>query len=319
MPTAGRRSPTWSTGGGRGPTACGWRRCRTTTPAGCAWTAATWSSCRAGGSARARRSRETADGSARWRSLDPPASRSLTSDPTEDEELLNRPVPPYPRAQSPELAAFTHTDPWRVLRIQGEFVHGFNALADIGAGVAVFGSARFGPENPYYEDARTLGRKLAEAGFAVITGGGPGLMEAANRGAHEAGGISIGCNIELPFEQLTNPYVDLSINFRYFFVRKTMFVKYSAGFVIFPGGFGTLDELFEALTLVQTRKISRFPIILYDTSYWKGLLDWVVATQLKAGAISPEDLNLLILTDSVEEIRDALVDCYKTRCWDTWK
>jgi uncharacterized protein (TIGR00730 family) len=144
-------------------------------------------------------------------------------------------------------------------------------------------------------------------------------MEAANRGASEAGGLSIGCNIELPFEQISNPYLDLSINFRYFFVRKTMFVKYSEGFVIFPGGFGTLDELFEAMTLVQTRKIRRFPIILYNSAYWKGLLDWIVGTQLDRKAISPEDLNLLIVTDSVEEIRDALVECYKTRCWETWK
>jgi len=238
---------------------------------------------------------------------------------TEDEELLNRAVPIEPTPLSPELGAFTHTDPWRVLRIQGEFVHGINALAEIGAAVAVFGSARFGESHPLYEQARRLGRMLSEAGFAVITGGGPGLMEAANRGAREAGGLSIGCNIELPFEQASNPYANLSINFRYFFVRKTMFVKYSDGFVIFPGGFGTLDELFEALTLVQTRKISRFPIILYGSEFWDGLLNWIVSQQLGAGAISPEDLNLLIVTDSLEEIRDALVDCYKTRCWDTWK
>jgi uncharacterized protein (TIGR00730 family) len=228
-------------------------------------------------------------------------------------------MPPEPAPLAPELGAFTHTDFWRVLRIQGEFVHGINALAEVGAAVAVFGSARFGRENPLYEDARHLGKLLAEAGFAVITGGGPGIMEAANRGAHEAGGYSIGCNIELPFEQLSNQYLDLSINFRYFFVRKTMFVKYSDGFVIFPGGFGTLDEMFEALTLVQTRKINRFPIILYDSSYWNGLLDWVVKTQVAGGAVSPEDLNLLIVTDSVEEIRDALVECYRTRCWTTWK
>ena len=238
---------------------------------------------------------------------------------TEDEQLLNRTLPAEPVPQAAELGAFTHTDSWRVLRIQGEFVHGINALAEIGAAVAVFGSARFHESHPLYESARRLGKLLADAGFAVITGGGPGLMEAANRGAYEADGLSIGCNIELPFEQINNPYLDLSINFRYFFVRKTMFVKYSEGFVIFPGGFGTLDELFEALTLVQTRKISRFPIILYDSTYWKGLLDWIVNTQLGAGAISPEDLNLLILTDSVEEIRDALVECYKTRCWDTWR
>jgi hypothetical protein len=238
---------------------------------------------------------------------------------TEDQELLNRRVPATPRASAPELAAFTHTDAWRVLRIQGEFVHGINSLADVGAGVAVFGSARFKPDTKLYADALILGRLLAEAGFAVITGGGPGIMEAANRGAHEAGGISIGCNIELPFEQSANAYANVKINFRYFFVRKTMFVKYSNGFVIFPGGFGTLDELFEALTLVQTQKINRFPIVLYDSSYWGGLLDWIENTQLAHGAISAEDLNLLILTDSLEEIRDVMVDCYNTRCWVTWK
>ncbi len=234
--------------------------------------------------------------------------------PTEDEELLNRSVPTMPRARAPELASFTHTDAWRVLRIQGEFVHGINALADVGAAISVFGSARLGESSPFYHDARTLGRMLAEAGFAVITGGGPGLMEAANRGAHEAGGLSIGCNIELPFEQASNPYLSLSINFRYFFVRKTMFVKYSNGFVIFPGGFGTLDELFESLTLVQTHKISRFPIVLYGTSYWKGLIDWIKDTQLAAGAISPEDLELLILTDSLDDARDIMVNCYNAPC-----
>ncbi|MFO0888981.1 MAG: TIGR00730 family Rossman fold protein [Isosphaeraceae bacterium] len=238
---------------------------------------------------------------------------------TEDEQLLNRVVPAEPVPLSPDLAAFTHGDPWRVLRIQGEFVHGINALASVGAAVAVFGSARFGESHPMYEAARKLGGLLAEAGFAVITGGGPGVMEAANRGAFEGGGHSIGCNIELPFEQQSNPYLHRSINFRYFFVRKMMFVKYSEGFVIFPGGFGTLDELFEALTLVQTKKINQFPIILYNTAYWKGLLDWIVKSQLGERAISPEDLNLLILTDSLEEIRDALVECYRTRCWDTWK
>jgi uncharacterized protein (TIGR00730 family) len=256
-------------------------------------------------------------------STNPPATghdsgRSATGT-TEDEQLLNRALPSEPAPLSAEMGAFTHSDSWRVLRIQGEFVHGINALAEVGAAVAVFGSARIGESHPMYQAARRLGKLLAEAGFAVITGGGPGLMEAANRGAHEAGGYSIGCNIELPFEQESNPYLNLSIHFRYFFVRKTMFVKYSEGFVIFPGGFGTLDELFEALTLVQTRKISRFPIILYNSAYWKGLLDWIVKTQLATGAISPEDLNLLIVTDSIEEVRDALVECYKTRCWDTWK
>ncbi len=251
-----------------------------------------------------------------------PGARTPVREMMEDVRLLNRPVPtdatgPVPLV--PEQGAFTHEEPWRILRIQGEFVYGINALAEVGAAVTVFGSARIGESSPNYQDARELGRLLSEAGFAVITGGGPGVMEAANRGAFEAGGYSIGCNIELPFEQSANPYVNLTINFRYFFVRKTMFVKFSDGFVIFPGGFGTLDELFEALTLVQTRKIHRFPIVLYGTKYWKGLLDWVVDTMLASGAISAEDMNLLIVTDSLEEIRDTLVDCYKTQCWAAWK
>src|SRR5271166_4392146 len=238
---------------------------------------------------------------------------------TEDERMLDRqlPVEPVPRAS--ELGAFTHTDSWRVMRIEGEFVAGIDALAEVGAAVSVFGSARFPESHPMYARVRRLGQLLAEAGFAVITGGGPGLMEAANRGAHEVGGLSIGLNIELPFEQISNPYTNLSVDFRYFFVRKTMFVKYATGFVIFPGGFGTLDELFEALTLVQTRKIHRFPIILFGKSYWSGLLDWIMATLLDEGAISREDLNRLIVTDSVEEARDMLVDCYHSRCWSTWK
>jgi uncharacterized protein (TIGR00730 family) len=248
---------------------------------------------------------------------EPPPRRGIKT--TEDEELLNRTVPTLPRACAPELAAFTHGDPWRVLRIQSEFVYGINALAEVGAGIAVFGSARIGHDSPYYAQARTLGRMLAEAGFAVITGGGPGVMEAANRGAFEAGGISIGCNIELAFEQHKNPYLTIGIDFRYFFVRKTMFVKYSNGFVIFPGGFGTLDELFESLTLVQTRKISRFPIVLFGTDYWRGLIDWVKSTQIAAGMVAPEDLELLILTDSLEDVRDIMVDCYNTRCSTTWQ
>lgn len=238
---------------------------------------------------------------------------------TEDEQLLNRPMPLTPRALAPEQASFTHTEPWRVLRIEAEFVHGINALAEVGAAVTVFGSARIKPEHRWYSAARQMGRLLSEAGFGVITGGGPGLMQAANQGAHDAKGLSIGLNIELPFEQSGNPYVNLPVNFRYFFVRKTMFVKFSNGFVIFPGGFGTLDELFEALTLVQTSKIHRFPIVLYDSAHWKGLLKWVEETQLAEGTISREDLNLLIVTDSVEEARDIMVDCYNSHCWDTWK
>ena len=247
-----------------------------------------------------------------------PADRACVKK-TEDERLLDRQMPFQPAPCAPELGAFTHTDSWRVMRIQGEFVSGIDALAEVGAAVSVFGSARFRESHPMYPEARKLGRLLAEAGFAVITGGGPGLMEAANRGAKEAGGLSIGLNIELPYEQIGNPYTNLSVDFRYFFVRKTMFVKYSNGFAIFPGGFGTLDELFEAMTLVQTRKIHRFPIILYNRTYWKGLLDWITTTQLQEGAIAAEDLNLLILTDSVEQTRDIMVDCYHSRCWSTWK
>ncbi len=248
-----------------------------------------------------------------------PGSRSRAPRRTEDERMLDRPLPSEPVARAAELGAFTHTEAWRVLRIEGEFVAGIDALAEVGAAVSVFGSARFGESHPMYETARGLGQLLAEAGFAVITGGGPGLMEAANRGAHEAGGYSIGLNIELPFEQKSNRHVSLSVDFRYFFVRKTMFVKFATGFVIFPGGFGTLDELFEALTLVQTRKINRFPIILFGKAYWSGLLDWITSTLLLEKAISREDLNLLIVTDSIEEARDMLVDCYHSRCWSTWK
>jgi len=239
--------------------------------------------------------------------------------PTEDEELLNdlAGAPGSSLAVEYGHAWFTHTDPWRVLRIQGEFVSGFNALAEVGASIAVFGSARVREDHPWYQAARELGHKLAEAGFSVITGGGPGLMEAANRGASEVdGALSIGCNIELPFEQAPNPYANLTINFRYFFVRKTMFVKYTEGFVIFPGGFGTLDELFEALTLVQTKKIRRFPIVLYDKAYWKGLIDWLKHPMRAEGLIAPEDLDLLIQTDSIDEICQVMCDCYNERCAD---
>jgi uncharacterized protein (TIGR00730 family) len=253
----------------------------------------------------------------RWVGELPELKNGRKARKTEDEELLNRSGPASPQARSVEMGAFTHTDAWRVLRIQGEFVHGINALAEVGAAVAVFGSARFAQDHPMYDAAVKMGKALADAGFAVITGGGPGVMEAANRGAYEAGGFSIGCNIELPFEQFENRYTNLSINFRYFFIRKTMFVKYANGFIIFPGGFGTLDELFESLTLVQTRKIKRFPIVLFGSSYWKGLLDWIETTQLAERTISAEDLKLLVVTDSIEEARDIMVDCYQTRCWAT--
>ncbi|MCK1796039.1 TIGR00730 family Rossman fold protein [Streptomyces sp. XM4193] len=196
---------------------------------------------------------------------------------------------------------FVHQDPWRVMRIQSEFVEGFGALAEVGPAISVFGSARTREGTPEYAAGVELGRALAEAGYAVLTGGGPGAMEAANRGASEAGGVSVGLGIELPFEQGLNSYVDLGVNFRYFFVRKTCFVKYSQGFVVLPGGLGTLDELFEALTLVQTRKVTRFPIVLYGTEYWEGLLGWLRNTVAKEGKIAPGDLDLLELTDDVDE------------------
>ena len=209
-----------------------------------------------------------------------------------DEGLLTRQDDP----------SFVHTDPWRVLRIMGEFVDGFDVLARIGLAVTVFGSARTKRDSPYYAAARAVGQGLAERGFAVIAGGGPGTMEAANRGASEVGGLSIGCNIELAHEQAPNPYANLSIDFRYFFVRKTMFVKYSEAFVVFPGGFGTLDELFEALTLIQTGKIKRFPVVLYGSEYWSGLLEWVRKTLAADGMISEADLSLVQLVDTIDEV-----------------
>jgi uncharacterized protein (TIGR00730 family) len=194
---------------------------------------------------------------------------------------------------------WVHADPWRVLRIQSEFVEGFGALAELGPAISVFGSARTTRTDPHYALAVELGRGLAEAGFAVITGGGPGAMEAANKGAAEVGGVSVGLGIELPFEAGLNRYVDLGINFRYFFARKTMFVKYAQGFVVLPGGFGTFDELFEAITLVQTQKVTSFPIVLMGRSYWAGLVDWLRGTVLSEGKISAADLDLLQITDDV--------------------
>ena len=218
---------------------------------------------------------------------------------TEDEALLKR----SPRPE------FLDTDPWRSLRILSEFVDGFDALAGVGPAVSVFGSARMGPRHRWYQSARELGAALAKAGYAVITGGGPGIMEAANRGCHEAGGLSVGCNIELPMEQGLNPYVDLGVEFRYFFARKTMFVKYADAFVIYPGGFGTLDELFEALTLIQTKKIRDFPVILVGSDYWAGLLDWIKGTLLEEAAIAKEDVDLLRITDDVDEAC-RIIDAY---------
>src|SRR5919106_4615409 len=223
---------------------------------------------------------------------------------TEDQKLL--------RSRQPS-ADFVDTDTWRTLRIMGEFVEGFDALAEVGPAVSIFGSARVGRRNRYYGAARRLAAALAKQGFAIITGGGPGIMEAANRGAKEAGGVSIGANIELPFEQGLNEYVDLGMEFRYFFVRKVMFVKYAEGFVIFPGGFGTLDELFEALTLIQTGKVDHFPVVLYGKDYWSGLLQWIRDKPLYEEKISPVDLDLLIITDDVEVACQAIVESRRDR------
>ena len=212
---------------------------------------------------------------------------------TQDERLLESPR---------RTDEFLHTDTWRVFRIMGEFVQGFEDLAHITNGVSIFGSARTLPDDPVYKAARETAALLARAGFAVITGGGPGIMEAANRGAFEAGGTSVGCNIELPHEQKGNDYTTLALKFKYFFVRKMMFVKYSDAFIIFPGGFGTLDELFESLTLIQTHKIRNFPVVLYGSNYWGGMIDWIKGTVLSEGKISEEDLRRLHLTDSPAEI-----------------
>jgi len=210
---------------------------------------------------------------------------------------------------------WVHADPWRVLRIQAEFVEGFGALAELGPAIAVFGSARTAPDHPTYAIAEKAGRALVEAGFAVITGGGPGAMEAANKGACEAGGLSVGLGIELPFESGLNPWVDQGINFRYFFARKTMFVKYSQGFLVLPGGLGTLDEMFEAMTLVQTRKVTRFPIVLMGVDYWSGLLDWLRGTVAGDGKITEADLEMLTLTDDIEEAVGLMV---AARDGDDW-
>lgn len=216
---------------------------------------------------------------------------------TQDEKLL----------QTPRHDEFTHTDTWRVFRIMGEFVEGFDDLASVNNGVSIFGSARTRPNDPMYAAAQETAALLVHAGFSVITGGGPGIMEAGNRGAFEANGNSIGCNIELPFEQKPNPYQTRSLTFKYFFVRKTMFVKYSCAFIIFPGGYGTMDELFEALTLIQTRKIKNFPVVLYGSKYWRGLLDWIADQAVTGKMISESDLKLLYLTDSPSDAVDRII------------
>ncbi len=217
---------------------------------------------------------------------------------TEDEKLLQERGP---------SADFTRTDPWRVLKIMSELIEGFDTLAGVAKGVSIFGSARTGPDDPQYAAARETARLLSAAGYSIITGAGPGIMEAANRGARDGRGHSVGCNIELPFEQGANPFVDTLINFRYFFVRKTMFIKYSDAFIIFPGGFGTLDELFEALTLIQTGKIFRFPVILFGRRYWAGLVRWLQTRVLTEGKISPGDLDLMLLTDDPAEAAAAVI------------
>jgi uncharacterized protein (TIGR00730 family) len=223
---------------------------------------------------------------------------------TEDQELLRSRLP---------IPGFRETDTWRTLRIVGEFVEGFDALADVGPAVSIFGSARIGRRNRYYGAARRLAAELAKQGFAIITGGGPGIMEAANRGCKEAGGLSIGCNIELPFEQGLNEYVDLGMEFRYFFVRKVMFVKYAEGFVIFPGGFGTLDELFESLTLIQTGKVEHFPVVLYGKDYWDGMMRWIRDKPLYEEKVSPEDLRLLTVTSDIDEASEAITRHRRSR------
>ena len=229
-----------------------------------------------------------------------------TGQPTQDAKLLT-----WTDGGPRRAAHFTQTDPWRVLRIMGEFVEGFDDLANLGPAVCIFGSARVPASDPMYAAARRVAHALAREGFTIITGGGPGLMEAANEGAADAKGMSVGCNIELPFEQHINPYVNLALNFRYFFVRKTMFAKYSLAFVIFPGGFGTLDEMFEALTLIQTGKLRNFPVILFGCDYWQGLYDWIRGTVLAEGKIKPDDLKLLSMTNDPPEVCRLVTEYYE--------
>jgi uncharacterized protein (TIGR00730 family) len=247
---------------------------------------------------------------------------------TEDERLFSRratdfePVEAVPPAVArlPEgfepITESTLSDPWRVFRIMGEFVDGFDALARVGPAVSIFGSARTPRDDPDYQAATETCRHLAEAGFAIMTGAGPGIMEAANKGARLGGGLSIGLNIELPFEQDVNRYVDLSLTFRYFFVRKTMFVRYSEGFVIFPGGYGTMDELFEALTLIQVGKVHNFPLVMYNNRYHSSLMRWLKNSVLAEGKISPEDLDIIITANSPEQAAQIIVDANRARNGD---
>ena len=233
-------------------------------------------------------------------------AKSLEKEPeywqlTDDEVLLRSPEP---------TDDYKTSDSWRVFRIMGEFVGGFDDLATITRGVSIFGSARTDEDSEMYNAARETAKLLAEVGFEIITGGGPGIMEAANRGAFEAGKVSVGCNIELPFEQAPNPYQTKSLSFKYFFVRKTMFIKYSNAYIIFPGGFGTMDELFEALTLIQTRKIRNFPVVLFGSQYWRGLLAWLTSTMINEGMISEADLGLMHLTDSPHDAVEFIVKTF---------
>jgi uncharacterized protein (TIGR00730 family) len=244
---------------------------------------------------------------------------------TEDERLFSRRLTDFEAAEvvPPEVKRLpegfelipeaTLRDPWRVFRIMGEFVDGFDTLARIGPAVAIFGSARTPRKDPDYGAATETCRLLAEAGFAIMTGAGPGIMEAANKGAQQGGGLSIGLNIELPFEQEINRYVDLSLTFRYFFVRKTMFVRYSEGFVIFPGGYGTMDELFEALTLIQTDKVHNFPLVMYNNRYHSSLMRWLKNSMLAEGKISPEDLDIIVTANSPEQAAQIIVDAQNAR------
>jgi uncharacterized protein (TIGR00730 family) len=235
----------------------------------------------------------------------PPPKTRRKSRPTEDEQLLNVPV------DEDVLRLRRTSDSWRVLSIQGEFVWGFDNLQDVAGGVSFFGSARTKPSDPMYQAAEETARLLAKAGVPVITGGGPGIMEAANKGAFEAGGLSIGCNIELPHEQRPNRYLSRSLDFKYFFVRKTMFVKYAIGFAVFPGGYGTLDELFEALTLMQTDKLTDFPIVLIGKRYWSGLTNWIIGTMLDEGMIGSGDEKLITVTDSPRTVVRTLLESRK--------
>ncbi len=226
------------------------------------------------------------------------------------EKFLNRPTEDERLLAPPSADGSNIPESWQVFRIMSEFVEGFDILANAGPAVTIFGSARTKPDHPQYQQCVETARLIGEAGYAIITGGGPGIMQAGNEGAHKAGALSIGLNIELPFEQHINPYTDLSMDFRYFFSRKTMLVKFAQAYVIFPGGFGTMDELFESLTLIQTGKVRNFPVVLFDSGYWGGLIDWLKNTMEAEGKISPGDIDLMLVTDSPEEARDHILRCH---------